>query len=191
MGRPREFDEEEAVGDAMQAFWKRGYASTSIPDLIAATDLERGSIYKAFGDKHSLFERALDTYLESGRAGMRRALEGAASPLAGIKAWLRAVTDGCSGEAGGPGCMAVNAMVELGPDDPVVRDRLARHWSAVERRLEATLAEGQACGEIRRDLAPRDLARIIVRAIAGIAVFARQGASTDLAATILSLIQAD
>jgi TetR/AcrR family transcriptional repressor of nem operon len=190
MGRPREFEEEEVVADAIQAFWKRGYASTSIPDLIAATDLERGSIYKAFGDKHSLFERALDTYLETGRAGMRDALESASSPLAGIKRWLAAVTAGCSGETGGPGCMAVNAMVELGPNDSVVRERLARHWSAVERRLEAALAEGQARGEIRGDLASRDLARLVVRAIAGIAVFARQRATNDLGATIVSLIQA-
>lgn len=190
MGRPREFEEEKVIADAIQAFWKQGFASTSIPDLIAATDLERGSIYKAFGDKHSLFQRALDSYLETGLAGMRDVLESASSPLAGIKRWLAAVAAGCSGEAGGPGCMAVNAMVELGPNDSVVRERLARHWSAIERRLEAALAEGQARGEIRGDLSPRELARLIVRAVSGIAVFARLGATNDCAATIVSLIQA-
>ena len=94
MGRPPEFEEEEVVADAIQAFWKRGYASTSIPDLMAATDLERGSIYKAFGDKYALFERALGTYLETGLAGMLNALQSASSPLLGIERGLVVIAVG-------------------------------------------------------------------------------------------------
>jgi TetR/AcrR family transcriptional repressor of nem operon len=189
VARPREFDEDEAIADALQAFWKHGYASTSIPDLIAATDLERGSIYKAFGDKHSLFERALDSYLDAGRVALKECLSTADSPLAGLKAWLDRVTAGSSGATGGPGCLAVNAMVELGPSDPAIRERLARHWTVIERQLEATLIEGQTRGEVRGDIAPRQLARLIARAVAGVAVFARQGAKSDVADTVLSLVR--
>ena len=60
----------EAVDSALHKFWKQGYQGTSIPDLLEATGLERGSLYKAFGDKHSLFERAIGAYLRSGRAAM-------------------------------------------------------------------------------------------------------------------------
>ena len=59
VGRPREFDLEEALDAAMQAFWAHGYESTSMADLMLAMDLQKGSIYKAFGDKHSLFIQAL------------------------------------------------------------------------------------------------------------------------------------
>src|SRR6201981_3547121 len=62
-GRPRSFDTEAAVERAMAVFWSRGYHGTALPDLLRATKLSRGSLYAAFGDKHSLFLRALDRYI--------------------------------------------------------------------------------------------------------------------------------
>jgi TetR/AcrR family transcriptional repressor of nem operon len=62
-GRPRSFDTEAAVERAMGVFWSRGYHATALPDLLRATKLSRGSLYAAFGDKHSLFLRALDRYV--------------------------------------------------------------------------------------------------------------------------------
>ena len=62
-GRPRSFDVEAAVERAMGVFWSRGYHATALPDLLRATKLSRGSLYAAFGDKHSLFLRALDRYI--------------------------------------------------------------------------------------------------------------------------------
>src|ERR1700722_10812036 len=62
-GRPRGFDTEAAVERAMGVFWSRGYHGTALPDLLRATKLSRGSLYAAFGDKHSLFLRALDRYI--------------------------------------------------------------------------------------------------------------------------------
>src|ERR1700750_1131519 len=60
-GRPRSFDVDAAVERAMQAFWSRGYHATALPDLLRATKLSRGSLYAAFGDKHSLFLRSIAT----------------------------------------------------------------------------------------------------------------------------------
>src|SRR5215217_8228029 len=62
-GRPRSFDTDAAVERAMGVFWSRGYHATALPDLLRATKLSRGSLYAAFGDKHSLFLRALDRYV--------------------------------------------------------------------------------------------------------------------------------
>src|ERR1700760_307202 len=62
-GRPRSFDTEAAVERAMGVFWSRGYHGTALPDLLRATKLSRGSLYAAFGDKHSLFLLALDRYI--------------------------------------------------------------------------------------------------------------------------------
>ncbi|MGP8122526.1 MAG: helix-turn-helix domain-containing protein, partial [Xanthobacteraceae bacterium] len=52
-GRPRGFDTEAAVERAMGVFWSRGYHATALPDLLRATNLSRGSLYAAFGDKHA------------------------------------------------------------------------------------------------------------------------------------------
>jgi len=188
MGRPREFDEDEVIAEALQTFWKQGYGATSIPDLMEATQLERGSLYKAFEDKHSLFDRAFDNYLRAGRAKMAQLLGSDAPPIARLEACLAQVVAGCSGAEGGPGCLAVNTMVELAPSDAAVRDRLVRHWKVVERMLEQTLRDGQIGGEIRKDVSAKDLARLVVKFIAGIAVFSRQGSCGDATQTIIQLV---
>ena len=109
-------------------------------------------------------------------------------PIARLQAWLAQVVAGCSGAEGGPGCLAVNTMVELAPSDAAVRDRLARHWKVVERMLAQTLSEGQSKGEIRKDVSARDLARLVVKFMGGIAVFSRQGSSADVTQTIIQLV---
>src|SRR5260370_40736370 len=139
MGRPREFDEDEVIAEALQTFWKQGYGATSISDLMEATQLERGSLYKAFQDKHSLFERAFDNYLRAGRAKMAQVLRSDAPPIARLEACLARVVAGCSGAEGGPGCSAVNTVVELAPSDAAGPDALVRHWKEVERMLQQRL----------------------------------------------------
>lgn len=59
MARPRNFDEDVVVTQAADVFGRLGYNAASIDDLVAATGLQRGSLYKAFGSKQNLFQRAL------------------------------------------------------------------------------------------------------------------------------------
>ena len=191
MGRPRRFQESDVVDDAVRQFWKSGYLGTSITDLLNATGLQRGSLYKAFDDKHSLFEAALGVYLRSGRVTTRRVLEGEGAPLDRLRDWLKQALEGCAGAEGGPsGCLAVNSMIELAPSDKRIRIRLARHWSVVEGSLPRTLAEGQRVGEIRDAVPARELAQLIIRMIAGVAVFMRQGRRGSVGRTLLQLVGA-
>ena len=74
MARPRTFDEGDVVAAARDEFWNRGYAATSVDDLTAATGLGKGSLYGAFGDKHSIYLRALDDYITSSLADVRAGL---------------------------------------------------------------------------------------------------------------------
>ena len=85
-GRPRSFDTEAAVGRAMEVFWSRGYHATALPDLLAATKLSRGSLYAAFGDKHSLFLRALDRYVADALTRMDIELAPSREPVDGLRA---------------------------------------------------------------------------------------------------------
>lgn len=72
MGRPRQFDEAEAIGAAAEVFRTRGYDATSVDDLVAATSMHRGSLYGVFGSKSGLFLRALDSVADpaSDREGL-------------------------------------------------------------------------------------------------------------------------
>ena len=67
-GRPRQYDPERALANAAQAFWKYGYAATSLDDLVAATGMNRPSLYAAFGDKRDLYLKTLDRYQQRSRA---------------------------------------------------------------------------------------------------------------------------
>ena len=67
-GRPRQYDPERALANAAEAFWKYGYAATSLDDLVAATGMNRPSLYAAFGDKRDLYLKTLDRYQQRSRA---------------------------------------------------------------------------------------------------------------------------
>jgi TetR/AcrR family transcriptional repressor of nem operon len=62
MARPREFDPDDALENAMQVFWTLGYEDASLPELLEGMGLTRGSLYKAFKDKKSLFLNVMDRY---------------------------------------------------------------------------------------------------------------------------------
>ena len=83
MARPREFDEEEVVQRAMDVFWLHGYEAASLTDILDATGLAKGSLYKAFGDKKQLFMLALDAYLDNAN---NRLVDVAESSASGRKA---------------------------------------------------------------------------------------------------------
>src|ERR1700674_1550160 len=70
-GRPRAYDPDVALAQAIDTFWDAGYAGTSLDDLSAATGMNRPSLYGAFGDKRALYLKALERY----RAGSRVALK--------------------------------------------------------------------------------------------------------------------
>ena len=64
-GRPREFDRDKAIDAAMNAFWERGFESTSLSDLRDLLNLSSASFYAAFGSKKSLYEECLKRYSET------------------------------------------------------------------------------------------------------------------------------
>jgi TetR/AcrR family transcriptional repressor of nem operon len=65
MGRPRAFDEDEALQRAMLLFWRHGYPATSVRDLCEVMELGTGSFYATFESKEALFARVLQRYLRS------------------------------------------------------------------------------------------------------------------------------
>lgn len=164
VGRPREFDEQEVLERALAAFWTHGYEATSLMDLVEATGLKKGSLYQAFGDKHSLLLRALDHYLTRGRQHKRECLEGPGD----LKSRLRAVmSSGCADPK--RGCFAVNCLVELAPHDEEVQALLARHFRETEKILARAIERGVEAGEVDSLVPPKELARLIQVVLTGAA----------------------
>ena len=170
VGRPREFDEEQVLAAAMQAFWRKGYEATSLVDLTDATGLNKASLYRVFGDKHQLFMAALKNYAAIEFRETTAVVSEKASPLTNIRAVVKKITDDAGSEKG---CMMINSMVELAPHDAEVKQLLQ---SFGEQRLQAVqgmIIQAQATGEIRAELDPQKLAVSLMIAFAGSAAMVK------------------
>jgi TetR/AcrR family transcriptional regulator, transcriptional repressor for nem operon len=169
-GRPRGFDTEAAVERAMGVFWSRGYHGTALPDLLRATKLSRGSLYAAFGDKHSLFLRALDRYIGDALARIDVELAPRHPPVDGLRAYLAGYVDRTSGANGRRGCLLVATAMELAGQDVEVGRRVANFFKAMEAKLADALSRAKMAGELADGVEPASAARTLVCFVEGLCV---------------------
>jgi TetR/AcrR family transcriptional repressor of nem operon len=178
MARPREFDEEAVLDAAVECFWARGYEATSMRDLIARTGIACASLYNAFGDKHGLYEKALDRYVEGTIAPRIRRSE-ALPPRAAIRVFFSDVVECSLSDSKQRGCMLVNAALDA-PDDPDIRNSVAAALLRIEGFFCGRIAAGQANGAIARRLPPETVARLLLGELIGVRVLARVRPERDL-----------
>ena len=171
-GRPREFDTDAVVERAMNVFWSSGYHGTSLPDLLAATRLSRGSLYAAFGDKHGLFLRALDRYIDAAAARLEIELSSPASALAGLRTCL-------AGYVGGATALG------LGAHDAEVKQRIRRFFKMMETRFAAALARAKASGELAADVEPASAARMLLCLVEGMRVVGKADPDRAMSRTMV------
>ena len=187
MPREKRYDEGEVLDRAMEAFWARGYEATSISDLVAATGINRGSLYAAFTDKRSLFIRALGHYDRHHRLEFLTRLAAVHPPKEAI---LAAFTEVIAAANARKGCLLVNTAIELSPYDPeiaaIVRDSLA----AVEAFFRERIQAGQAAGAIRADIDPVEIAQALLGLFLGLRVLTRSRPEKPLMNTILKQARA-
>jgi Bacterial regulatory proteins, tetR family. len=171
-GRPRSFDETEAIDAAMRSFWAHGYTGTSYEMLEAATGLHRQSLRYAFGDKHALFEKALAHYAARRVGEIVDTLNAEGSPLKN----LETVFDSWLADAkAGPeqGCFIVNTAGELGRRDEIIARAVGAATQKLTSAFERAFERAQMLGEVSVKHSPADLAQLAVAAGDGALLHAR------------------
>jgi len=168
MARPKAFDPAAAAQEAMEAFWERGYAATSVNDLLAEMGLNRGSLYGTFGDKKQLFLAALDRYEAQCGHELREMLERPGSPKAALVDFIHVAADCCTSEEGRRGCLAGKAAMELAPHDKDIADWLKKYHRRNIDLVARSIARGQQQGEINGHLDARAAARFLLNALGGL-----------------------
>ena len=132
MGRPRTFSESDVVASASAVFARRGFAATSVDDLVRATGVGRASLYGAFGSKDGLFQRCLSGALAAlgpGSAPDPTSAPDGADPAGGAGApGSGSGPAGEPGPAGAPGALdlVLVSLMELAPDDSALADEIGR-----------------------------------------------------------------
>ena len=165
-GRPRAFDDDTVVGEAMELFWRSGYGGVSVQDLSAATGLSSSSLYNAYGSKLSLFEAALDRYLDTRIADrmvgpLRKGSEG----LADVDAFLERLI--ATTRIRPPrGCLAVNTIAEFRQAPPAITARTTRYRAELRDGLRAALGRAAAAGEIPPETVDVRVAAVVPMVIA-------------------------
>ena len=177
-GRPRAFDADRALDRALRVFWRKGYEGASLPELTKAMGINRPSLYAAFGNKESLFQKALERYA-SGPAGyVARALE---APTA--RAVFEQVLDGAIDLVSDPknprGCLMVQGALACGKDADSVRKDLIARRGAGECALRQRFDRARAEGDLPPDADPADLARYVTTVLHGLSVQAASGVPRD------------
>ena len=154
----------------MDAFWAKGFEATSMADLCNCTGLHKGSLYQAFGDKHTLFMDALKHYADSEFHETTAVIRESNSPLENIRAVVNRICEDAGGEKG---CMMINSMVELAPHDPAVKAALQGFGEQRMRAITEMIAMAQDAGELSVKTEPYKLARQLMLTLAGGAAMAK------------------
>jgi AcrR family transcriptional regulator len=178
IGRPREFDRGAALEAAMLAFWRKGFAATSMNDLCDAMGVRSPSLYAAFGSKEALYLETIEHYVEIFGPPVWDKLAEGATARAGVETLLLAATESLPKSGTIPaGCMATLAAVSdewpAGIAD-VVRKIRVEMLGMLRSRLEA----GVANGELPTTTDIEALSRFYLTVYQGMAVQARDGAAT-------------
>lgn len=158
----------------MEVFQTRGYEGTSLIDLLEGTGLSRGSLYKAFGDKRTLFLTALDRYTTENMGHLRRALaEG--RPCDAIRSALLAIAKTSALAKGERGCLAVGSATEMASKDAAVKKHLKQTFSRMQSHLREAIERGQISGEIPKHHGADALSRFLLCIIEGMGVLGKTG----------------
>ena len=172
MARPREFDEEVVLDAAIQCFWNRGFEATSVKDLIERTGITAASLYNAFGDKRSIYQAALDHYVEISIGARIQRCE-TLPPRAAIGAFFDEILRRSLTDKEHKGCLLVNSALEMAPHDPEFRKSIARVLRRIEAFFLGCVENGQANGTVSRSTPAKALAQHLLGVLMGLRVLAR------------------
>lgn len=178
IGRPREFDRDAVVAAVVDLFWEKGFAGTSIDDVVDRTGLSNSSLYGTFGSKDALYKTALDRYLADHLSTIESTLLHGAQGLDDIDAFFDRIGDQLEKLGDNRGCLMVNTSTELGTTEPSLVEFGTQHRTILRRGFGVALERASSLGEFdARRIA--NTVNVLVSTVLGLAVMIRGGADID------------
>ncbi|WBL81740.1 TetR/AcrR family transcriptional regulator [Bradyrhizobium xenonodulans] len=186
MGRPREFDAETALDQAMEVFWRHGYEGATIAQLTEAMGINPPSLYACFGNKEGLLKAALDRYTKLRGIWMDEVV---AAPTARDVAerMLMGIADKQTDPANPPGCLLVQGGIACGTGSENVPFELAARRAQNEDQLRDRFVRAKAEGDLKDSADPAALARYVSAVAVGMGVMASSGADREALRQVASV----
>lgn len=163
----------------MRLFWRKGYAATSVDDLIQALHLSRSSLYDTFGDKRTLFLEALKLYSERVLSATAQTLSESSTPMAGVQEVFEDLIASVGSESGALGCFMVNSVAELVPYDSEVTEIATRYADSLQQLFTALLTEARSQNLVSKKRTPEQFASYIFNTIQGLRVLIKSNATRE------------
>lgn len=172
----KNFDVDEALRRAGEAFWTHGYDATSMSALLEAMGIQKGSFYDTYGSKKEVYLQALEQYTST-RFDQFRDLAAGHAPKQALRVLIDAVHDECIGRNGHRGCMVINCALELAHSDTDAQRFVQRTLEVHEDFYAGLIRAGQEAGEIGAAIDPAATAKTLLALVMSMRVFARAGSS--------------
>lgn len=175
-GRPRAYEPEIALRQAMEAFWKTGYSGTSLDDISAATGMNRPSLRAAFGDKHDIYLKALGNYWTRKFAAMHDAFAGGGSLAEALmRAYEVALSTYFAGDDQARGCFVVGTAITEASSDAEIQAIVRKGFDGLDAAFEARIRQARDAGELDTNTDIQALAMLATATMHTLAVRARAG----------------
>ena len=175
----KDFDVDVAVDRAMKVFWAKGYEPTSISDLTQAMQINKGSLYNAFGSKKALFTRALLKYDREKRQAAIRQLEAMDDPVASIRTLFDSLIAESQADVECKGCLLVNTALDLPNHSEDIQEMVTSALEDLRRFFERTIRLAQERSQVPANLDPRQAATSLLTQVVGLRVLARGAFDAD------------
>lgn len=174
-GRPLEFDPNQALQEAMEVYWRKGYEAASLQDLLTAMGIAKSSFYQTFGSKRELFQRCLVAFRERQVQRMTTALERSPSGMAFLRSALRNTADEAEATGTPKGCLIMNTATEFAGRDAAIAELVSDGTRQFAGIFRAAIARAQTEGDIAPERNAQVLSEFLVTTMSGLRTMVKAG----------------
>lgn len=185
MARSKEFEESVVLDKAMRLFWEQGYEKTSINDLVDHMGIHRRSLYDTFGDKHTLFLKAVELYDNKISTALAAGVKRSKTATEALQFIVGFLIYGEENPASG--CLIVNSTVELAARDADINSRSIEMFSTAEQLFKDIILWGQQDGEFTSEYDAGELAEYLHNVGVGLRVIAKTSITKEKLLRIANL----
>jgi len=175
------------VAEAAKLFNQRGFEGGSMSDLMAATGLEKGGIYRHFSDKEEIAAAAFDYAWRAATDARMNNLDAIPNSVDRLKQFVQNFVERRSSVPGG--CPLLNTAIDSDDGNPVLRERALKALRAWRKRLSVVIRSGIERKEIRRGVDPKKLATLVISILEGALMISRLERHSDALVSAQSYLE--